>query len=285
MRDCNVGQVIINEREAAKIYFHFGEYIDDGKMLTAVGRDKYVFINKEDFNKGMINITNKPCIFYNQKENKCMLSDYLKPSICKGEKEENNTISNLLDLKLIKFPKWTKKEMKKRFKTLKEDMVLYTALWQLESLVESETENIIDIGSEKIPTKVGDTFNVEYNYMLVLQDNKINAVRHTRLVALKEEYIPVAKLYNYLSRYFTIIPIEYQHILKDKLNRLFKGVTLKPGNDALTKIDSAIVHFLSMYRIYQMNFTNKSSRHKSIIPANDVYNILKNINFKYEKDR
>jgi len=274
---CESRQIVMNENDAARVYYERGDLVTDEEiMIHQVGNKKFMFSYKEDLKQGLVRATGKPCIFYNQEKGECGLDEKFRPSSCRGG-EELSMSGNGLNLGFVKMPKWDKKELKKRMKNFKEDLVLYSVLWQIQAML-----------NNKRLEELEDKFKVDYLYKLTQRhDGKINAIRYTKLIALQDEYKIIAKLHNYLARVYSTTPVPYIEMIIEKLNKLFSGVTLKPcgGDDVnVTAVDSSAIYFAILYRFYNIEFKNKSEKHKSIVPIDDVYMFLKCMNTKYNPE-
>jgi len=263
---CKQGQPILSNAKVAEIYYERGDLID-GKdiMIHRVNNGNFMFSVKEDYINGKVLANARPCVFYDLEKEECKLGD-LKPSMCNGKKEVQPLLLNtLLEIKDL-----DKKELKKRMKGFKEDLILYATLWYLNTLIDEFEDK----------TNIGDIFELSYNYTLVkTSNNKITSLRYTKLKAKHYIYKPVASVYNTISKQMVLAPYDYLVMLVTKLNQLLKGVNQKvcdiPNIDIVSKYSTALMY---MFRKYVDGYNNKSRPYTNISKDIDTFEFMKEMN-------
>ena len=264
---CLEGQPLMSPSKVAEIYYERGDLIDNADiMVHRVSSNKYMFSVKEDFIGGKVLANARPCVFFDVEKNECKLKDR-RPEECSGRKEiQPLFLGNLLEIKDL-----DKKELKKRMKRFKEDMILYTAIWYLNALIDEikDKENI------------GDIFKLEHVYVLVkTSKEKVTSLRYNKLKTDIGLYKPIASIYNTINRNLVVMPYDYLVMLVTKLNKYLNGINQKicdiPEIDIVTKYSLAT---MIMFRKYVNNYNNKSREFLGISQI-DTYEFLKEINKK-----
>ena len=259
---CKIGQPIMSADKVGEIYYKRADILDKGIfMINKISNNKFMFSHKDDFNNGKVNATARPCIFLGE-DGECMLGDE-KPDTCNGEKVIKPLI--LKDMFKIGFKK---NELKKRLIRIKEDMVLFLTIWHLNRLLDKIEGDVL-----------GDVFKIEYTYKLVLVDNDtMNSIRYTKLIAVDKKYEVVAKIYNTISRNMIVLPPDYATLILGKLNNFIRAGNFKTCESELDDVRNSSVYLLSMFRLYINNYKQKSNEFKGIVESARTYNFLKDIN-------